>query len=220
MATATTSPVKAKKKTDYPKQINKTLAKISPWWIYGFGLVPAAYYFYRGAINDLGANPIQTFEHLLGEWALRFMILVLLVTPLCDLTRVNLYRFRRAFGLLVFYYVLFHFLTYFILDRAMNLPVIFVDIFRRPYIILGMTAFLGLIALAATSNNWSIRRLGSWWGKLHRLVYVIATLGVIHFFMAVKSWPPRPFFYATVIGVLLVYRLVRFLLDQRRVVPA
>jgi len=220
MASATTSTVKAKKKTDYPKQINKTLAKVSSWWIYGVGLIPAAYYFYRGAINDLGANPIQSFEHLLGEWALRFMIVVLLVTPLRDLTRVNLYRFRRAFGLLVFYYVLFHFLTYFILDRAMNLPVIFVDIFRRPYIILGMTAFLCLIALAVTSNNWSIQKLGGWWGRLHRLVYIIATLGVVHFFMAVKSWPPRPFFYATVIGVLLGYRLVRFLLDQRRVVPA
>jgi sulfoxide reductase heme-binding subunit YedZ len=220
MATAATAAVKAKKKTDYPKQINKTLAKISPWWIYGVGLVPAAYYFYRGAINDLGANPIQSFEHLLGEWALRFMIVVLLVTPLRDLTRVNLYRFRRAFGLLVFYYVLFHFLTYFILDRAMNLPVIVVDILRRPYIILGMTAFTCLIALAATSNNWSIQKLGSWWGRLHRLVYLIATLGVIHFFMAVKSWPPRPFIYATVNGVLLAYRLVKFLLDQRRMALA
>jgi sulfoxide reductase heme-binding subunit YedZ len=220
MATAATASVKAKKKTDYPKQINKTLAKVSSWWIYGVGLIPAAWYFYLGAINDLGANPIQTFEHTLGEWALRFMILTLLVTPVRDLTRVNFYRFRRAFGLLVFYYVLFHFLTYFILDRAMNLPVIFVDIFRRPYIILGMTAFVCLIALATTSNNWAIRKLGSWWGRLHRLVYLIATLGVVHFFMAVKSWPPRPFFYATVIGVLLLYRLGKFLLDQRRTVPA
>jgi len=220
MTTIASSAASAKKKTDYPKQINKALAKISSWWVYGFGLIPAAWYFYRGAFNNLGANPIQTFEHLLGEWALRFMILVLLVTPMRDLTRVNFYRFRRAFGLLVFYYILFHFLTYFILDRELNLPVIFVDIFRRPYIILGMIAFLSLIALAATSNNWSIRLLGRWWGRLHRLVYVIATLGVIHFFMAVKSWPPRPFFYATVIGVLLFYRLAKFALDQRRTVAA
>jgi sulfoxide reductase heme-binding subunit YedZ len=215
MATASTTSIKARK-TDYPKQINKTLAKISPWWIYGLGLIPAAWYFYLGAINDLGANPIQTFEHLLGEWALRFMIVTLLVTPVRDLTRVNFYRFRRAFGLLTFYYVLFHFLTYFILDRAMNLPVIFVDIFKRPYIIIGMIAFACLIALAATSNNWSIQKLGRLWGRLHRLVYLIATLGVIHFFMAVKSWPPRPFVYATIIGVLLAYRLVKFVTDQRR----
>lgn len=215
MATATASAVKTRK-TDYPKQINKTLARVSPWWIYGIGLMPAAWYFYLGAINDLGANPIQAFEHVLGEWALRFMIVTLLVTPVRDLTRVNFYRFRRAFGLLTFYYVLFHFLTYFILDRGMNLPVIFVDIVKRPYIIIGMTAFVCLIALAATSNNWSIRALGKAWGRLHRLVYLIATLGVIHFFMAVKSWPPRPFFYATCIGILLLYRVYVYIRDQRR----
>jgi sulfoxide reductase heme-binding subunit YedZ len=204
------------RKTDYPRQINKTIAKISTWWIYGLGMIPAAWYFYLGAVNDLGANPIQTFEHLLGEWALRFLIATLLVTPIRDLTRVNFFRFRRALGLMTFYYVLFHFLTYFILDRGMNLPVIFVDIFKRPYIIIGMTAFVCLIALAVTSNNASIKRLGRAWGRLHKLVYLIATLGVIHFFMAVKSWPPRPFVYATIIGVLLAYRLYVFVRDQRR----
>jgi len=214
MATAATDVGKVQK-SDIPRRINKALAKISPWWVYCFGLVPAAWYFYLGAVNALGADPIRSFEHLLGEWALRFMILTLLVTPLRDLTRVNFYRFRRAFGLLVFYYVLFHFLTYFILDRALNLPVIFVDIFKRPYIILGMIAFVCLVALAATSNNWSIRNLRRWWGRLHRLVYLVAALGVVHFFMAVKSWPPRPFFYAAAIGILLAYRLVRFGLNQR-----
>ena len=206
----------APRPVDYPKRINKTLAKVSPWWIYGFGLVPAAWYFYLGAVNNLGANPIQAFEHLLGEWALRFLIVTLSITPLRDLTRINLYRFRRAFGLLTFYYVLFHFLTYFILDRGMNLPVIFVDIFKRPYIIIGMIAFLCLIALAATSNNWAIRRMGRAWGQLHKLAYVIAVLGITHFFMAVKSWPPRPFVYATLIAVLLAYRLLRYVRDQRR----
>lgn len=206
----------APRPADYPKRINKALAKISPGWIYGFGLVPAAWYFYLGAVNNLGANPIQTFEHILGEWALRFLIVTLCITPMRDLTRINLYRFRRACGLLTFYYVLFHFLTYFILDRGMNLPVIFVDIFKRPYIVVGMIAFLGLIALAVTSNNRAIRAMGRAWGQLHRLVYVIAILGVTHFFMAVKSWPPRPFVYATLIAVLLAYRLARYVRDQRR----
>lgn len=210
----------AARPVDLPRRINKWLAKISPWWIYGFGLVPAAWYFYLGAVNDLGANPIQTFEHLLGEWALRFLIATLLVTPVRDLTRVNLYRFRRAFGLLTFYYVLFHFLTYFILDRAMNLPVIAADIFKRPYIIVGMVAFICLIALAVTSNNRAIRAMGRAWGQLHKLVYLIAVLGTVHFFMAVKSWPPRPFVYATLIAVLLGYRLVRYVRDQRRAVAA
>lgn len=202
--------------TDFPRQINRLVGRVSHWWIYGLGLVPAAWYFYLGATDQLGANPIQTFEHLLGEWALRFMILTLLVTPLRELTRVNLYRFRRAFGLLTFYYVLFHFLTYMILDRALNIPEIVVDISKRPYIIIGMTAFVGLILLAVTSNSWSVRRLARRWGQLHRLVYPIAVLGVVHFFMAVKSWPPRPFVYAAIIGVLLGYRLVKFLAAQRR----
>jgi sulfoxide reductase heme-binding subunit YedZ len=210
----------APRPADYPKRINKALAKVSSWWIYGFGLMPAAWYFYLGATNTLGANPIQAFEHLLGEWALRFLIATLCVTPLRDLTRINLFRFRRAFGLLTSYYVLFHFLTYFILDRGMNLPVIFVDVFKRPYIIVGMVAFLCLIALAVTSNNWAIRAMGRAWGRLHMLVYLIAVLGVTHFFMAVKSWPPRPFVYATIIAILLGYRLVRLIRDQRRVAAA
>ncbi|MGV3552287.1 protein-methionine-sulfoxide reductase heme-binding subunit MsrQ [Rhizobium sp.] len=206
----------AARPADYPKRANKALAKVSSWWIYGLGLIPAALYFYLGATNDLGANPIQTFEHLLGEWALRFLIATLLVTPLRDLTRINLFRFRRALGLLTFYYAMFHFLTYFILDRGMNLPVIFVDVFKRPYIIVGMIAFLCLIALALTSNNWAIRAMGRGWSRLHRLVYPIAVLGVVHFFMAVKSWPPRPFVYAVIISVLLGYRLLRLLRNQRR----
>lgn len=201
---------------DRVRRVNRALAGVSPWWIYGLGLAPAAWYFYLGATNNLGANPIQAFEHLLGEWALRFLIATLCVTPLRDLTRINLYRFRRALGLLTFWYVLFHFLTYFILDRGMNLPVIFVDIFKRPYIIIGMIAFLCLIALAATSNNWAIRAMGRGWSRLHMLVYPIAILGVTHFFMAVKSWPPRPFVYATMIALLLGYRLVRLIRNQRR----
>ena len=212
----TASRTAASVKTDYPRQINKALARISPWWIYGLGLIPAVWYFYLGAVNDLGANPIQSFEHLLGEWALRFLIATLLVTPIRDLTRINLFRFRRALGLLTFFYVLFHFLTYFILDRGMNLPVIYVDVFKRPYIIVGMLAFLSLIALAATSSNRAIRAMGRNWGRLHRLIYLIAVLGVVHFFMAVKSWPPRPFVYATIIGMLLAYRLYAFVRAQRR----
>lgn len=205
---------------DLPRRINRLVARVSVWWVYGLGLLPAAWYFYLGAVNDLGANPIQAFEHLLGEWALRFLIATLLVTPVRDLTRVNLFRFRRALGLLTFYYVLFHFLTYFILDRGMNLPVIAVDIFKRPYIIVGMVAFLCLIVLAATSSNRAIRAMGRAWGYVHRLVYLVAVLGAVHFFMAVKSWPPRPFVYAGILGILLAYRLVRFGLDQRRPVAA
>ncbi|MCB1447726.1 MAG: protein-methionine-sulfoxide reductase heme-binding subunit MsrQ [Rhizobiaceae bacterium] len=206
----------ASRPADFPRRVNRLAARISPWWIYGLGLIPAGWYFYLGAVNDLGANPIQTFEHLLGEWALRFLVATLCVTPLRELTRINLFRFRRALGLLTFWYVLFHFLTYFILDRGMNLPVIVVDIAKRPYIIVGMVAFLCLVALAATSSNRAIRAMGRLWGWLHRLVYLVAILGPVHFFMSVKSWPPRPFVYAGLLALLLGYRLVRSIRDQRR----
>ena len=203
-------------KTDLPRRINKVVARISPWWIYGLGLLPAIYYFTLGAFNMLGANPIQTFEHILGEWAIRFLILTLMVTPLRDLTRVNLFKFRRALGLVCFYYVLMHFTTYLTLDRGLDLNYILTDISKRPYIIVGMIAFVCLIALAVTSNNFSIRKLGRKWGLLHKLVYLVAILGITHYLMAVKSWPPRPLFYAAIFAILLGYRLLKPLLPIGR----
>jgi sulfoxide reductase heme-binding subunit YedZ len=200
---------------DLPRRINRAVAKISPWWIYGLGMIPAAWYFWLGATGSLSANPVQAFEHLLGEWTLRFLIATLLVTPLRDLTRVNLFRFRRALGLMTFYYALMHVLTYAILDRALVLHEIIADIIKRPYIMVGMAAFVGLIALAVTSNNWSIRKMGRNWGRLHLLIYPVAILGVTHFIMAVKSWPPRPLVYIAIIAVLLLYRLAKYTAAQR-----
>jgi sulfoxide reductase heme-binding subunit YedZ len=216
MATATTSTAKKAKKTDYPKEINKRLAKISSWYVYAVGLIPAAWYFYLGAVNNLGANPIQTFEHLLGEWTIRFFIAVLLVTPVRDLTRVNFYRFRRTFGLLTFWYAVMHFTTYLTLDKGLDLHVILTDITKRPYIIIGLTTLTGLLALAVTSNNWSILNLGKNWGRLHKLVYVLAPLGILHYLMAVKSYPPKPLIYGAIIAALLAYRLVVALMNYRR----
>ncbi|MFM2279670.1 MAG: protein-methionine-sulfoxide reductase heme-binding subunit MsrQ [Pseudomonadota bacterium] len=204
---------------DLPRRINRALAKVSPWVIYGVGLIPAIWYFYLGATNALGANPVQSFEHLLGEWAIRFLILTLVVTPLRELSRINLVRFRRALGLLTFYYVLMHLATYVLLDRGLNLGVIATDLMKRPYIIIGMTGFVGLLALAITSNAASIRKMGRNWTRLHRAIYPIALLGITHYLMAVKSWPPRPLFYLAIISLLLGYRLFRRMLPnfvQRR----
>ncbi|MDH6269745.1 sulfoxide reductase heme-binding subunit YedZ [Rhizobium sp. SG_E_25_P2] len=200
---------------DWPRRINRAMAKISPWWIYGLGFIPAAWYFWLGATGSLSANPVQAFEHLLGEWTLRFLIATLLVTPIRDLTRVNLFRFRRALGLMSFYYALMHVLTYAILDRALVFPEIVADVIKRPYIMVGMAAFVGLVALAVTSNNWSIRKMGRNWGRLHLLIYPAAILGVTHFIMAVKSWPPRPLIYIAIIAVLLLYRLAKYTAAQR-----
>ncbi|KQX47219.1 protein-methionine-sulfoxide reductase heme-binding subunit MsrQ [Ensifer adhaerens] len=181
----------------------------SVWGLYGFGLLPAAYAFYLGATGQLPGNPVKEFEHLLGLWALRFLVATLAISPIRDLFGINWLRYRRALGLLAFYYVLMHFLAYMLLDQRLNFPSILADIARRPFITIGMAALVMLIPLALTSNNWSIRRLGTRWNTLHRLAYVIAAAGAVHFSMSVKVIGAEQLLYLGLVAVLLVWRLVR-----------
>ena len=157
---------------------------------------------------SLGANPIEELIHRLGIWGLNFLLITLAVTPLRRLTGKGwLLRFRRMLGLFAFFYVLMHFLTYAGLDQRFDLSVIFEDIAERPFITVGFTAFLLLIPLAATSTNAIMKRLGRRWQKLHRLVYVIAILGVVHFYWQVKLDTLEALVYAAILAVLLGYRL-------------
>ena len=157
---------------------------------------------------SLGANPIEELIHRLGIWGLNFLLITLAVTPLRRLTGKSwLLRFRRMLGLFAFFYVLMHFLTYAGLDQRFDLSVIFEDIAERPFITVGFTAFLLLIPLAATSTNAMMKRLGRRWQKLHRLVYVIAILGVVHFYWQVKLDTLEDLVYAAILAVLLGYRL-------------
>lgn len=181
----------------------------SIWLLYALGLVPAAWGFWLGATGRLPGNPVKEFEHLLGIWALRFLIATLAVTPIRDLFAINWVRYRRALGLLAFWYVLMHFLTYMLLDQYLNFSAILVDIAKRPFITIGMAAFVLLIPLALTSNAWSIRTLGMRWVKLHRLVYVIAAAGALHFAMSVKVVGLEPWTYIGLVALLLLYRLAR-----------
>jgi len=179
------------------------------WALYGVGLLPAVWYFYLGSTGGLGADPVKTFEHHLGLWALRFLILTLMVSPMREIFSVNLLRYRRALGLLAFYYGVMHFSVYMILDQALDLNTVIADIIKRPFITIGMASLIILIPLAVTSNAWSIRRLGRNWVKLHRLIYVAAAGGAIHFILSVKSWPAEPVIYAAIVAVLLAWRIVR-----------
>ncbi len=179
------------------------------WGIYVAGLAPAIWSFGLAANNQLGANPVKEFEHILGLWALRFLILTLLVTPLRDLFRLNFLPYRRALGLLAFYYVAMHFATYVILDRGLNWPEIAKDVTQRWFIIIGFAAFILMIPLALSSNQWSIRKLKNKWQSLHRLIYLIALAGSLHFLMSVKSWPTEPLVYGLIIIVLVLWRLIR-----------
>lgn len=187
----------------------------SIWLLYAIGLLPAVWGFWLGATGGLPGNPVKEFEHLLGLWALRFLVATLAITPLRDLFGINWIRYRRALGLLAFWYVLMHFLTYMVLDQYLNFAAIIDDIVRRPFITIGMAAFVMLIPLALTSNNWSIRKLGLRWVKLHRLVYVIAAAGVLHFAMSVKVVGLEPWTYITLVALLLLYRLLRPILRNR-----
>jgi sulfoxide reductase heme-binding subunit YedZ len=157
---------------------------------------------------SLGANPIEELMHRLGIWGLNFLLITLTVTPLRRLTGKNwLIRFRRMLGLFAFFYILMHFLTYAGLDQRFNLPAIIEDIAERPYITVGFTALLLLVPLAVTSTNAMMRRLGRRWQKLHRLVYLIAILGVVHFYWQVKLDTLEALIYAAILAVLLGFRL-------------
>ncbi len=188
----------------------------SVWVLYVVGLMPGLYAFYLGIFGGLGADPVRAFEHLLGLWALRFLCLGLAVTPLRDLFGINLISYRRALGLIAFYYVLAHFTVYLTLDRGLIFSSIAGDILKRPYIKLGMAGLLMLIPLAVTSNQASIRRLGQTWNKLHKLVYPVLIVAVLHYALSLKVISPEPAFYIVVAIVLLGYRLVRPRIMERR----
>jgi sulfoxide reductase heme-binding subunit YedZ len=176
--------------------------------VYVIGMLPAVWYFYLGVMDQLGADPQKTLERLLGLWALRFLILALAITSLRRLGGPNLVRYRRAIGLLAFYYATLHLTVYLLLDQGLDLPAIWADIVKRPYITIGMLAFAILLPLAITSNNPMIRRLGGTaWQRLHRWVYVAAAAAAIHFVMVVKAWSPEPLVYIGIVAALLLFRL-------------
>ena len=159
--------------------------------------------------GGLGANPIEAITHGTGDWTLRFLLLTLAVTPLRTLTRWNpLVRFRRMFGLFAFFYASLHLLTYVWLDKFFSWREIARDIPRRPFITMGFLAFVVLVPLAATSTAGMIRRMGGRaWRRLHRLVYLSAIAGVVHYWWLVKADVSRPRLYAMALAVLLGSRL-------------
>jgi methionine sulfoxide reductase heme-binding subunit len=171
-------------------------------------LVPLAWLTYGALMDALGANPIEEITNETGVWTLRFLAITLLITPLRKLTKWNvLIRYRRMFGLFAFFYGCLHFTTYVWLDQFFVLHDIVKDVMKRPFITVGFTAFVLMIPLALTSTAGSIRRLGGKrWNLLHRLIYVSAVLGVIHYLWLVKADTIRPIRYGVIIGVLLVAR--------------
>ncbi|MBB3318499.1 sulfoxide reductase heme-binding subunit YedZ [Rhizobium sp. BK181] len=188
----------------------------SVWALYALGLLPAAWTFYLGATDQLGADPVKTFELFLGLWTIRFLILTLAVSPARDLLGWNYLRYRRALGLLTFYYALMHFTVYMVLDQALDFSAVVNDVLKRPFIMFGMAGLALLVPLAVTSNNFSIRRLGPNWVRLHRLVYIIAAAGAVHFALSTKVLDLEQYVYVGLIIVLILYRSWRPIARSRK----
>lgn len=171
-------------------------------------LLPLSSIVWRIFYGDLGSDPIETITFATGDWTLRFLLITLAVTPFRQWFGLSaLLRFRRMLGLYVFFYACCHFLIWFILDHALSFGDMVEDIIDRPYITFGFSALMLLIPLAVTSNNVMVRKLGRRWKKLHRLVYAIIILGVLHYLWLTKADYLEPGIYALIAGVLLIQRL-------------
>ncbi|MDX5332948.1 MAG: sulfoxide reductase heme-binding subunit YedZ [Gammaproteobacteria bacterium] len=176
--------------------------------VFSLCLLPLAWMVYDGFTGGLGVNPIEAVTHRTGDWTLRLLLATLTLTPLRRLSGWAWpLRLRRMVGLFAFFYACLHLLTYLWLDQFFAWGMILEDVVERPFITLGMLAFLGLVPLALTSTRGMQRRLGRRWKTLHRLVYPVAILGVLHFWWLVKADVREPLVYALVLAVLLGVRL-------------
>lgn len=177
-------------------------------FIFLAGLLPLARLGWRAYNSALGANPIQVITFSTGTWTLVCLLVTLSITPLRKLTKQYWpIQYRRMLGLFAFFYACLHFTTYIWLDQFFDLHSIYKDVYKRPFITAGFTAFLLMIPLALTSTRWSIGKLGKRWQTLHRLIYVSAIAGVVHYIWLVKKDERVPSIYAAVLGMLLLYRI-------------
>ena len=186
--------------------INGRARKLPTWVVYMACLLPVPYLLYLGSTGGLGREPINALEHELGALALKLLIAGLCISPLRRFAGLNLIKFRRALGLLSFAYVVLHLLVWAVLD-VQALDRIWADIVKRPYIAIGMLAFVLMIPLAITSNNKSVRTLGVLWRKLHFLTYPVAFLAALHFVWLSKGFQFEPIAYMASVLVLLLLRM-------------
>ena len=181
------------------------------WIVFGLSLLPLLRLIALGFQDRLSANPIEFITRATGDWTLYFLCLTLAVTPLRRLTGLNaLMRFRRMLGLFTFFYASLHFLTFIWFDHFFDLAEMVSDILKRPFIAMGFSAFVLLVPLALTSNDFMLRKLGRRWSVLHRLIYLIAILALLHFWWmrAGKHNFAEPLVMGAVVAVLLALRLI------------
>jgi sulfoxide reductase heme-binding subunit YedZ len=187
--------------------LNGALRRVPPWTLYIIGAAWAAWLFWLGLTGGLGAEPITELEHRYGELAINLLVVGLAITPLRKHLGVNMMPFRRAIGVLCFFFVIAHLLVWAVLD-VQTVARVWADIVDRPYITIGMAAFLLLVPLGVTSNNWSVRRMGAAaWRKVHKLVYPAAVLGALHYVWLAKGFQWEPLLYMAAVLGLLALRL-------------
>lgn len=171
-------------------------------------LIPFIILIINAVTNNLGANPIEKIRLFTGDWTLYFLLITLAVTPLRKFTGWNeLIRYRRMLGLYAFFYACLHFLSYLILDQFFDWVAIWRDVLKRPYITIGTAAFILMIPLAVTSTKKMMQRLGKKWKRLHSLIYVIGTLGILHFLWLVKADILEPMITGIILVTLLLLRV-------------
>ena len=195
-----------------------TDVKFNKLLIFLNALIPLALLAYDGFRGQLGANPVEFFIRTTGVLTLTFLLITLAVTPLRKLLNWNeAIKYRRMLGLFAFFYGCLHLSSYFIFDRGLSLKSTVADVVERPFITVGMAAYLMMVPLAVTSTNGMVKRLGGKrWQRLHRLIYLIAPLGAIQFYMLVKSDVFYPASFGLVAAVLLIYRI--YARQQKKIV--
>nr|WP_300312541.1 protein-methionine-sulfoxide reductase heme-binding subunit MsrQ [Halomonas sp.] len=190
------------------RRINKSLRRVPAGIGYLLCLLPFLWLTWLTFSGGLGADPVKEIEHRLGEAGLQLLVIVLAITPLRLWTGIILARFRRAIALMGFYYIVAHLAAWLVLDMGLLWSQAVEDIFKRPYITIGMAALILMIPLALTSNDRAVRRLGGKrWLKLHRLTYIAVLLGGLHYVWLVRTWEAEPLIYMAVIVMLLAARV-------------
>lgn len=187
---------------DYKRLILHLICLVPSLWLFH-----QMWLWFNFAPHSLTANPIEYITDFTGDWTVRFLLISLSITPLAKIFKLRILKYRRAIGLYAFYYGLLHFLNYMVLDYFFDWSLILEDIFKRPALTFGMLGFTLLIPLAITSTKSLIKKMGRNWTKLHRLVYVLTIFAVIHNYMMVKADVFIPLIHATILIVLLGYRV-------------
>jgi sulfoxide reductase heme-binding subunit YedZ len=189
-------------------RLNALARRVPTWAVWLLGLVPLALLVWGAVAGSLGVDPVKAIERGLGERGLQFLLASLAITPLRRFG-LNLLRFRRALGLLSFVYVALHLTAWIWLDMGLRFDEMIADLYKRPYVILGMVGFLTMLPLAVTSSNAAIRRLGTvGWARLHRLTYATILAAILHLVLLSKVWSAEVLVYIALVIVLLGFRLL------------